>query len=211
MTAPDRSKVHQLVQDGIGALLELHDLWLEEDSGAQWSSRSDMPAISSSGRSDPTGTVAGFENRESDRDRIGKSIESQVEHLKRAAKRFQPRRTGPCKTEGCAREGISSWEGRCEKCGPWIADCRRRGLGDLDPANESWTWEEQGEDGKTVVRKGSLVEHWNRSAPTFCECPVWCCPERCDRPQEHGRLSEACKKAMQRSSREPPYGRREAS
>lgn len=182
--------INSKIQDGIVALQKLWALYHDEADGAHWSRRSDMPAVSSSGHSDPTSTVASHEHREDRAERIAGDIRFAVDKLEELIDRYEPKQTGDCRTDGCIREGITTWDGYCEKCGPW-----RQANPGFDPADMS------DDNGR------SLVDDWNRTATRDCGCPDWCCPpgECLDRirpdgtaPRTDRPISDRCRKRMQR-------------
>lgn len=150
------------IQQSMKGLQQLWALYHDERAGAQWTRRGDMPAISSSGKSDPTGQVAVIERREQRAQNIANEASWLASKLAEIVSRYEPKQTGVCLTEGCIREGISVWDGRCEKCGPWIEHHQRRGL-DVDPADHN-----------------GLVEDWNSQAYRDCGCEdPTCCPDGC--------------------------------
>lgn len=158
----DATDFNESIQKSMNALQKLWALYHDERDGSQWTRRDDMPAVSSSGKSDPTGQVAVVERREARAEDIAGDAAWLASKLEEIIARHEPKQTGPCQTEGCIREGISRWDGRCEKCGPWIEHHRYRGLDD-DPADQ---------DG--------LVEQWNSQAYRDCGCEdPTCCPNGC--------------------------------
>lgn len=150
------------IQQAMQALQKIWALYHDERDGAQWTRRGDMPAVSSSGKSDPTGQVAVASRREQRADSIASDANWIADKLQDIVSRHKPKQTGPCVTDGCIREGISRWDGRCAKCGPWIEHHRRRGL-DVDPTDQN-----------------GLVEDWNSQAYRDCGCTdPTCCPDGC--------------------------------
>lgn len=183
--------VNDKIQDGIAALQKLWALYHDEHDGAQWTRRTDMPTVSSSGKSDPTGQVAAVGQREQRAEQIKSDIGWVVGQIEEKVDRYEPKQTGNCITEGCIREGISTWGGRCEKCGPWMY------------ANPGWDPAEMVDE----ETGRSLVDDWNRTATRDCGCPDWCCaPGDClDRikpdgsaPRTSEPVSDRCRKRMQR-------------
>ena len=88
--------------------------------------------------------------------------------LARFHNRITPARTGNlCTTPGCERDGLTNWNGRCEKCGPWMA------------ANPGFTPDEMvdTDDHGNIV--GSLVADWNATLWRDCRCTLLCCPNGC--------------------------------
>lgn len=157
------SDFNENIQQAMKGLQRLWALYHDERDGAQWTRRGDMPAVSSSGKSDPTGQVAVIERREARADNIADDAGWLVAKIMEIVSRYEPKQTGKCRTDGCIREGISIWDGRCEKCGPWMA------------ANPGFRPDEMvDEHGRT------LIDDWNSQAYRDCGCDdPTCCPNGC--------------------------------
>lgn len=173
------ASIDKTVRDIYGLLSDLQDDWHFEDHAASWAPRGDVPTVSGGTVSDPTFKTVDQDDRTRHRDQIADTLDHVHRVLARTRERLHPVATGkPCRTRGC--EGPGLFFGFCDRCDLW----RRHNPG-MDPAD---------------VDNGELVAEWNRRLPRFCECSTDCCPDGCDDRRADGRrVSERCKKRLDRS------------
>jgi hypothetical protein len=106
--------------------------------------------------------------------------------LTRFHNRITPARTGNCcETPGCLRDGLTNWNGRCEKCGPWMS------------ANPGFTPDQMVDHDEEGNAIGSLVDDWNATIWRDCQCSLLCCPTGCGDLAPPGRpYSSRCSRRM---------------
>lgn len=167
--------IDRTVQAILEAVLDLQQVWHEEDEGSVWRSSGGGAPVSGGGQSNPTMQIATTDGRHRYRDAAERVLEDVRARLEREVARQRPKQTGPCNTDGCEGEGLTSQSGRCDKC--------------------STHWRR---NGYAPPRK--LVQDWNSRRPRPCSCGPACCPDGCLRMCGPGeRTHTACRKAQQRA------------
>ena len=176
----DSKHLSRRIQDGLAALMELQDLWLDEDARACTPRSQSGTSVSGGGQADPTHKVAVSESaRYQDRDRLGAAIHRAVETLERLVADRQPRQAGgdcSCCQVHTATHGTTegSVPALCWYCWRYL---RKHGV----PCDHE-------------------VHKLRPEPPRLCECPEECCGGGCADHVSPSRtkLSDRC---AQRKSR----------
>lgn len=170
--------IYETVREIVTVAHELGDVCVDEEHGAAWGRRSEMPAVSGGGTSDPTSAGVGVPGRFRSAETVSQTLEDVLARLRRELLRQRPQRTGECRTSGCEGVGLSTFDGRCDQCSTFW---RRNGYAP-DPR---------------------LVKDWNARRPRPCACSTACCPDGCVRMCGPGeRTAQACRKRQQRARQE---------
>lgn len=125
--------------------------------------------------------------------RIVRSFERAIRTLEQLYEDLHPQPSGPCRTQGCQRDGLTNYDGRCVKCGPWM----RRNPGFTPDQVHSL------DEHKRPIPGRTLVDDWNDQRRRECFCKAWACDDHtdgdCFRESKPGR--NQCDTCRQRESR----------
>lgn len=190
----DRDHLLKVAEDGIAAVEALAHAWIAEDQAAcAPRSRGFDGPTTGGGTSDTTLAIATGRDvddhaavprvdttKYTDRDRLGSQLLAMVGRLKEMAGDLEPRKAGGdcacCGERGTATHGRDH-RGRPTDCWSCWQFLRRMGY------------------------RCDVEVHEGRPEPLrFCACPVDCCEDCHDRAAEGRRVSERCKKRMQRAA-----------
>ncbi len=175
----DRRHLAKVTQQLLANVLDLQELWLEEDAGAH-SPRASGDGPSGNGTADPTGGIANDQHKTRDRDAVGGLIVRTSIAIKSELDRRQPRTpTDPCT---CCHEIMATHGTLCWDCDRFARKMKFR-------------CDDHVHDGRPKIR--------------MCECPTLiedpdgrriggCCDVCPDRAAEGRTVSDRCRQRMHR-------------
>jgi hypothetical protein len=129
----DTKHLAKIEQRLLGRVVDLGEMWRDEDRDACAPRRNDSVPVSGGGTSDPTFTVVTDKHRHVSRDRIGKALLAALRILDDEMARQKPQPEGKDRCSNCGW-APSTHGKRCEACDRW----KRRHHGEERPRN---VWE----------------------------------------------------------------------